>query len=176
MHNEAQAKQPAPIEVPEQSLTPKEIRHLVEVSELQTNTGHLEQRPESKLSKEAKDVLVNLRGDRDLPEERGLELDAPTAPKAPELAATQSNRSPRYSSQLKRHIRNHFTDHPDATDIEVCGHLDEEGFDQAVVPESWLKGGNRSLADAYQRHPEARGKIQTMISKVRRDLGLTKAN
>lgn len=72
-----------PVEVPEQTHTPEEVQQLVAVSELQTNTGgldYLEQRPESKLSKEAKDLLVALRGDRDLPEERDVPVPAESKP------------------------------------------------------------------------------------------------
>jgi hypothetical protein len=55
----------------------------------------------------------------------------------------------------------------------VCGYVDEQGIDEDI-PKSWLKDGNRELTVAYQTDSKIRGKIAAMISKIRRDLGLTK--
>jgi hypothetical protein len=89
-------------------------------------------------------------------------------------SAEQRRSTPKYRSRLKLHIRLYLTDYPDATAVQVCDHLDEEGFDATVLPKSWLRGSNRELAVAYRSNPTTRGKIDVMISKVRGDLGLKK--
>jgi hypothetical protein len=65
-------------------------------------------------------------------------------------------------------------DRPSATDRDVCGYVDEQGIDEAI-PRSWLKDGNRELDVAYQTDSKTRDKIAATVSKVRHDLGLTKA-
>jgi DNA-binding CsgD family transcriptional regulator len=94
-----------PVEVPEQTLTPEEVRKLVEATELETDTGwldYLEQRPESKLSKEATDLLAALRGDRDLPEERDVPTDLP----ASHAAASHAQPMPKlYEENLPTKVR-----------------------------------------------------------------------
>lgn len=80
---------------------------------------------------------------------------------------------PRYPrSALKRHIRNCLTDHPDSTAQQVCAHLDEIDLPEGTIPVGWLQKGNRQLFSAYKRDQSIRAKIDVMISKVKRDMGL----
>jgi hypothetical protein len=83
----------------------------------------------------------------------------------------------RYRSLLKRHIRNCLTDDPGATDKQICSYLDglNDQDPGKIIPSGWLKGDNRSLTHAYRCDKKARNKMAAYFSKVRRDLGLTKA-
>lgn len=80
---------------------------------------------------------------------------------------------PTYRSPLKRHIRTCLNDDPNASDLAICRKVDEQGIEG--IPSPWLKGNNRELEIAYRNDKQARGKISTMISKVRRDLGISRS-
>jgi len=60
-----------------------------------------------------------------------------------------------------------LTRKPTATDKDLCNSIDEEGT--CELSEKWAKNGNRSFVSAYL-DPVCRPKIQSAISKVRKDM------
>lgn len=73
----------------------------------------------------------------------------------------------RYRSELKRAILIQLTKKHDASDLEVCRALDADGAIE--LPPNWSDGENRLFESVY-RNPGTRGRIESMISKVRADL------
>lgn len=138
-----------PVKVPEQALTPGEVKKLVEASELQTNTGwlnYLEQRPESKLGKEARDLLVALRGDRDLPEERDVPAESKPVESAPQLKP-----SPILNAKLppKKAHMSHFFDDAKLTDKQqACAELRWE-YELPIAEISRRLGISRRTVDGH---------------------------
>ena len=80
------------------------------------------------------------------------------------LAKTKHNRPPlqRYKSGLKRAIANALVKNPNASALELCRSIDEDGTTE-------LDGKDRTLEAGYM-DPKRRPKLETTISKVRRDL------
>jgi hypothetical protein len=73
-----------------------------------------------------------------------------------------------FRSEFKRAVLVQLTKNPNATDLEICRSLDDDG--SAELPESWKgKAGDRLFADAYM-DPLLRHKIETPISKVRAEM------
>lgn len=70
-------------------------------------------------------------------------------------------------SETKRVIALQLAKRPGATDAEICFALDEDG---AELPKRWQSlVKTRLFAEAYSS-PRLRNKVETMISKVRRDM------
>ena len=73
-----------------------------------------------------------------------------------------------YRSSLKRSILVQLTRKPQASDLEICRALDEDGAEE--LPPSWrTKENARSFVAAY-RNSHARRKVEISISKIRSDL------
>jgi hypothetical protein len=84
-----------------------------------------------------------------------------------QLAATRElkTRKPplaRYRSELKRAIATALTKNPTATDLQVCRSIDNDGSAE-------LAGADRTLEAALRNKP-SRPRLESTISKVRRDL------
>jgi hypothetical protein len=74
----------------------------------------------------------------------------------------------KYRSVLKRSILVALTRDPHASDLEICGWLDEEGAGE--LPANWASASNdRSFETAY-KDPRQRPKIHVTISKIRGDM------
>ncbi len=72
-----------------------------------------------------------------------------------------------YHSEIKRAILVQLTKQPGASDAEICRGLDADGA--AELPEGWRnKRSDRLFIDAYSTS-HIRHKIETAISKVRKD-------
>jgi hypothetical protein len=109
---------------------------------------------------------------------RSAEVQKQDTPDQPPLRASTgvagedqtepSERRPnlRYRSAIKRAILVCLTQNPNATDLEVCRGLDADG---AELPTAWSLGKNRSFEIVY-KNEATRGRIESMISKVRADL------
>lgn len=69
-----------------------------------------------------------------------------------------------YASGLKRAIALLLSISPDASDLQICRSLDEDGAIE--LPTSWTTGANRLFEIAY-KDPNHRRKVEIMISKVR---------
>jgi hypothetical protein len=72
-----------------------------------------------------------------------------------------------YASGIKRAIALLLSITPEASDLQICRHFDEDGM--VELPESWTTGDNRSFELAY-KDPQHRPKVEKMISKVRTDM------
>jgi hypothetical protein len=72
-----------------------------------------------------------------------------------------------YASGIKRAIALVLSITPDASDLQICRHFDEDGM--VELPESWTTGDNRLFELAY-KDPRHRPKVEKMISKVRTDM------
>lgn len=85
-------------------------------------------------------------------------LESPTKP-------SMRQGSLNYRSREKRAIFAELTKNPNATDLEVCRALDEDGFE---LPDSLKSGGNRLFDIAYKGNGKHR--LEIIISKVRTDM------
>jgi hypothetical protein len=65
---------------------------------------------------------------------------------------------------MKRSIALLLSIGPDASDLQICRHFDDNGVVELF--ESWRSGDNRSFELAY-KDPKHRPKIEKTISKVR---------
>ena len=77
----------------------------------------------------------------------------------------------RYRSATRRAILIHLSQKPDATDLEICRALDEDG---AEMPKQWRRksDGDRLFVTLYADSVQ-RNKIESMISKIRADMRKT---
>jgi hypothetical protein len=72
-----------------------------------------------------------------------------------------------YRSPLKRAVALHLTRSPNATDLELCRWLDDEGA--VELPPNWAMKANRSYEAAYMV-ATIRKKMHVVFSKVRGDM------
>jgi hypothetical protein len=110
--------------------------------------------------------LPRTESDRMIPSTKGeLSRD----PSAGEDQRRQRDRQPnlRYRSHLKRAILIQLTKKRDATDLEICRALDADGA--IDLPANWSIGKNRLFESVYM-NPATRGRVESVISKVRADL------
>ncbi len=83
------------------------------------------------------------------------------------LTPRPSGRNLNYRSALKRAIALKITKAHNSTDREICNWLDEEGA--ADLPAGWTKSHDRSFLSVYL-DPEQKHRIESTITKVRRDM------
>jgi hypothetical protein len=112
-----------------------------------------------------------------LDEIRQKPVDTPASPpKSAKRRKSGRGRRPqaakKYKSILRRHIRNILTDREDSSDLQVCDAVDDEFIRPNAIPRSWRDTGKRQLREMYQSDEKTRHKIATLISKVRKDMGL----
>jgi hypothetical protein len=96
------------------------------------------------------------------------QADRELLPRASKTSATNTARPLNYKSELKRSVLVGLTKNADATDLELCRWLDDDGAGE--LPSSWRsKTNDRSFESAYY-DPKHRSKIQVLFSKIRRDM------
>jgi len=72
----------------------------------------------------------------------------------------------KFASELKRAIAKFFSFDPNASDLQICRYLDEDGVE---LPKTWKNGNNRLFERAY-KDPQHRRKVERTISKVRTEM------
>lgn len=94
-------------------------------------------------------------------------IETELQPSVESKGKARPRRKARYKSPLKRAISLLLVESLDASDLEVCRGLDEDGA--VELPASWTSAGNRRFELAY-KSPKHKRKVEIMISKVRSDM------
>jgi hypothetical protein len=90
--------------------------------------------------------------------------EEPRGPYTFSAGTATPRRLPAYRSGLKREIARGLSNNPTITDLDLCRWLDEQGTE---CP--WDRNGDRLFESLY-RDNEHKPKIESLISKVRRDM------
>jgi hypothetical protein len=139
-------------------------------------TKALRKKPIEELTDEEAKLLIGveedgIQSDRHVPDSYISEGEAAKAKlRALRAAATSQSECaeqpttamPNYRSPLKRAIRAALVANHDASDLEICGWLDDE--QEIPVPKSYRKAGAGTFKDAYRNHPRLKDILHSTIS------------